>query len=62
MTKEEARKAMEQGQKVKHRYFSDNEFIHIVDGKMLTEDGYNFEARFTTMTGNVWKAGWSVID
>ena len=53
---------MEQGQKVKHRYFSDNEFIHIVDGKMLTEDGYNFEARFTTMTGNVWKAGWSVID
>jgi len=39
MTKEEAIKAMSEGKKVTHRYFSPDEWATIVDGKILLEDG-----------------------
>ena len=39
MTKEEAIKAMQDGKKVTHRYFSSNEWMSMHDGLIVLEDG-----------------------
>ena len=39
MTKEEAIKAMSEGKKITHRYFSQDEWATISNGKILLEDG-----------------------
>jgi hypothetical protein len=45
MTKDEAISAMKEGKKVTHRHFTDKEWISMKDGRILTEDGYNHDAR-----------------
>ncbi len=40
MTRKEAYNQMRKGVKVTHRYFSDNEWMTIENGKVKTEDGY----------------------
>ena len=40
MNKEEAIKAMQEGKKVTHRSFTDEEWMTMKDGKILTEEGY----------------------
>lgn len=40
MTKQEAIAAMREGKKVRHRYFSDDEYIKIQDDMIVTEEGY----------------------
>ena len=39
MTKEEAIKAMSEGKKVRHRYFSFDEWMTMKDGMIVLEDG-----------------------
>lgn len=39
LTKEEALQALKNGEKVGREYFSSDEYIHIVNGAMMFEDG-----------------------
>lgn len=40
MTRQEAISQMRNGVKVTHRYFSDNEWVTMQDGLIVTEEGY----------------------
>ena len=40
MNKEEAIKAMQEGKKITHTSFTDEEWMTMKDGKILTEEGY----------------------
>ena len=63
MTKEEAIKAMKQGQRVTHKYFSPNEWVTInKSGEYLFEDGYTIsEQQFWKLrSSNEWETGWSI--
>lgn len=53
MTKSEAYIAMEQGKKITHIYFDDNEFLYMKDGTIYTEDNYKFNNREDDHDG--WK-------
>lgn len=44
MTKQEAIIEMKKGFKVTHDYFSDTEYIGMLDDKIVTEEGYKFNA------------------
>ena len=61
LTKEEALQKMIEGNKVRHRYFSEDEYIHIVDSKMLTEDGCRFEDGFEDRNTAEWLTGWCTV-
>jgi hypothetical protein len=55
----EARKAMEQGHKVIHNYFSTFEYLYMVDGVIRSEEGYDFSIWF--YAGDPWKnEGWGI--
>lgn len=61
---EEAQKAMSEGKKVKHRYFSTEEYFHLVDGRIYGEDGVCMNDGFHTdwYTGEEWqKTGWAIV-
>lgn len=62
MTRHEAYKSMEQGHKVAHRFFSSDEYICILNGRMVTEEGYNFEEGWSIRTGGQWESGWFVYN
>lgn len=59
MNKIEAYQAMDNGHKIRHIHFSDDEFLHMVNGVIRSEEGYNFEIWWD---GNEpWKEdGWSI--
>lgn len=61
MTKIEAYNSMKTGSKVKHKYFTNNEFLHMVDGIITNEEDYNFESWWNGK--ETWKeTGWSITD
>lgn len=60
LTKSEALQAMSDGHKVAHRYFSPDEYIHMVNNDMMTEDGYYFEDEFERRTEEIWQTGWRI--
>ncbi len=62
MTKQEAIAAMQNGNKVTHRYFSSEEWITIEDGRILTEDGYRtHEYMFwSDRTSPFWDNDWKL--
>lgn len=64
MNKDEALEKMKQGFKVKQEYFTPGEYLHIVDGVITSEDGYNFETWFHVITpATTWKLnGWSIYN
>jgi len=53
MNKSEAYKAMEQGKRITHAYFDDDEFLYMKDGVIYTEDNYRFDNREDGYNG--WK-------
>ena len=64
MTKEEAIKAMQDGIKVTHRYFSSNEWMSMHDGLIVLEDGamctpYEF---WRWRTDPVWNNGYDLFN
>ena len=64
MTKEEAIKAMQDGEKVTHRYFSSNEWMSMHDGLIVLEDGamcapYEF---WRWRTDPVWNNGYDLFN
>ena len=60
MTKEEAIYQMKSGVKVTHRYFSDNEWVTMENGYILTEEGYKFPPdEFWRWRNDIdWMTGW----
>lgn len=46
MKRSEAFVAMHEGHKVTHQNFTSKEYLHIVNSKVHTEDGYDFEDKF----------------
>lgn len=65
MTKEEALKAMSEGKKIRHRYFSSDEWItQLSNGDYLLEDGvkclpYEF---WDYRTDPIWLTDWEIVD
>lgn len=58
MTKTEAIAAMERGEKVRHVNFLPDEYIHLSEGTILTEDGYDISPRlFNCLHPDT---GWSI--
>ena len=60
MNRSEAFVAMHEGHKVTHRDFTSREYLHIVNGKVYTEDCYAFEDNFFE-TG-FFEDGWSIYE
>lgn len=62
MTKLEALKAMQEGKKVTHRFFSPNEWMTIDNGKILLEDGVRctIEEFFHFRSDNLWENGFEL--
>lgn len=59
MSWREAQKAMWEGKRVRHEYFTDEEFFEIKGSKIIAEDGCNMELWYI---GEDWqKTGWSVV-
>lgn len=62
MTRKEAHESMKNGNKVAHRFFSPNEFYHMVEGEIIAEDGVNHtEVFWGEEHGNFRETGWYVI-
>ena len=66
MTKLEAQKAMEEGKKVSHKYFSSDEYCYMKDGDIYTEEGYNMggihHEFWVSRTGGFWENDWSIYN
>lgn len=64
MTKSEALVHMESGVKVTHRHFSDNEWMTIVDCKILLEDGVKCSQSefWRWRTDASWNDGYSIFN
>ena len=62
-TKEEAIKAMKNGFKVTHKWFADNEWMTIKNGKIVLEDGIelDFYEFWNSRFQDGWKDGYSII-
>lgn len=64
MTKEEAIAAMKQGKKVAHRYFSEGEWITMVDGMIVAEDGFKISPKdfwAPLRRGLAWNDDWEIV-
>ena len=64
MSKQEAIEAMVRGQKVRHRYFSDNEWVTMQDGRLLFEDGVRCSVTmFWSDRKDVqWETDWELFE
>lgn len=62
MTKEDAIRAMHEGKKVSHRFFSSSEWMTIQNGKFLFEDDCicEFKQFWLDRTDSYWNDGWSI--
>ena len=63
MTREEALEKMKQGFKITNEYFTSEEYLHMVDGVIRSEDGYNFDEWFYfPRLSETWKYdGWRLF-
>lgn len=63
MTKQEAIKALKEGKELKHRYFSENEWVRQQGCIMIFEDNVRCPQeefwRYRTDTG--WETGWKIV-
>ena len=65
MTKEGAIKAMSEGKKVRHKYFSKDEWVTMnPDGSYLFEDGYSVSPSLFWLDrqDSWWKDGWELFN
>lgn len=56
--------AAQEGRQIKHRFFSDDEYIEILSsGEIRTEEGYKvtLDDFWRDRHDEAWKTGWSVI-
>jgi len=65
MTKAEAYEAMTQGHRIRHEYYTPEEYAFInKDGKIETEDGCVMGSRFDEFWAyyQKWETGWSIVE
>ena len=64
MTKFEAIGMMKAGQKVRHRYFSPDEWVTIENGEYVFEDGVRCSPNFFWMDRQqeFWNDGWEIFN
>ena len=60
MTKREAQKALVEGQKIKHQYFADGEFVYSVDNEIFDESGFKQNFFWQLRQCAQWNSGWSI--
>lgn len=62
LTKDQALEEMKAGKKVANQYFTQGEYLHVVDGVITSEDGYDFSTWFNVIRrGEEWKlSGWRI--
>jgi hypothetical protein len=61
MTKQQAVDAMREGHKVRHRYFTDDEWIAFKNGDFVDEQDYIMGPEFWDFRkSEAWETGWSV--
>ena len=46
MTKQEAIDALKKGEKLSHRYFGDDEYVVMINGRIHDEDGHDIHSEF----------------
>lgn len=61
MTKQEAIWAMEEGKKVTHRYFSSDEWISLVDRRIISEDGVRHDSFWELHTDAAYETDWEIF-
>lgn len=61
MTKAEAIEALEQGKKVKHTYFTADEFIYMKDRILRDEKNYRLRHFWRYRTEKIFDTGWSIF-
>jgi len=64
ISKEEAYKLMEQGHKIAHYYYSDNEFLRMKDGVIYDENGYVMGTKDSEFWAKIqkWETGWRTFN
>ena len=68
MTRSEAVVAMVEGKKVRHKYFSPDEWIEMdkASGKIFSEDGVSwghlYDEGMEIRKGGFWEDGWELFD
>lgn len=61
MTKKEAIAAMQEGKKVMHRFFLNDEFIYLKNGKIHDERDYNINSEFWFLRQDAnWQIDWII--
>jgi len=63
LTKEEAYQLMEQGHKIAHKYYEDDEFIYMKDGVIFDENGYSMGTKSDVFWREIqkWGSGWRSV-
>lgn len=61
MTKQEALKALAEGKKIRHRYFSDDEYIVEQNYNLIDEKGYLMRDFWKYRTTEDWDTGWEIV-
>lgn len=64
MTQQEAIKALNEGKKVRHRYFTYDEYIYVDENGYLHDEagfvvGYEF---WELRKGEAWQKDWSIVN
>ncbi len=64
MTKQEAIKAMSEGKKVTHRYFTSDEYMSMCNDMILLEDGVECSPNefWKYRTGSAWDDGYELFE
>lgn len=62
MTKLQATEALREGKKISHRHYSDDEFIHMIDGIIYDENGYVMGGEKDEFWSKMqkWEAEWFI--
>lgn len=60
MNIEEAKQALIAGKKLTHDYFSEGEFIQMIDGKIISEDGVQHDNFWGLRQLEGWNNDWSI--
>lgn len=62
MTRPQALEEMKNGKKIKHKYFSNEEFIYMDGTIIMSEDGYNFCDWWETYGKELGNDGWDIYE
>ena len=63
MSREKAMEALMKGEKIAHIYFSDDEWLQLINGRVMAEDGVDFTGEGLRMRrGGRWEDQWFIRD